>query len=143
MKSERQELVLDQKIKLEQILTELDEAKERLIRLDEMKNSGKIERQSVYDRLKGEYTEKYENCKTEIQEEGIRSTQWIQLLNREARTLEDALESTKVRVELGELSETEAETLKKEKEQRLNKCKSCALVLDSLVTDVRSKGVQI
>ncbi|MFX0060645.1 MAG: zinc-ribbon domain-containing protein [Candidatus Hermodarchaeota archaeon] len=143
LKAERQELVFDQTIRLEQLLAELTAAKERLARLEEMKHSGKIERQGVYDKLKEEYSEAYRKSQSEIRNEGIRSSQWARLLNHEAKTIEDEIESINVRVELGELSETEAEARNEEKSQRLEKCKSCAQVLNGIILEVRSAGVQI
>lgn len=111
LKEERANLP-EGKLPIEELSPEVVETQEKLQKIHEMKNSGRIEREQVYDRLVAEYESKIREFDSKIMAEKRKINVWLNMLEQELETAEDEIASLDVRRELGEVTGEEFQSRK-------------------------------
>ncbi|MFX0113298.1 MAG: zinc-ribbon domain-containing protein [Candidatus Hodarchaeota archaeon] len=102
----------DGKLPIEEFLPAVAENQEKLQKIHEMKKTGRIERDQVYERLVAEYDSKIREFESKIITEKRKINVWINMLEQELESSEDEIASLDVRRELGEVDAEEFKSRK-------------------------------
>ncbi|MFW9997625.1 MAG: zinc-ribbon domain-containing protein [Candidatus Odinarchaeota archaeon] len=92
----------------EDYIIDYKKASEKKQKLEEMKISGKISSEKVYEKLKREATAELDMLREKLVNEKFKMEHWSITLEDDVEALKEEIESTKVRSELGEISKEEA-----------------------------------
>ncbi len=91
--------------------------KERLEKLEEMKEAGKV-RESVYLRLKDEYSKNQSETDAHYQEQVILAREWLALLKAQYKAARDELSLLEARHAVGEVKDVDYKSRKENLENR-------------------------
>lgn len=91
--------------------------KERLEKLEEMKEAGKV-RESVYLRLKDEYSKNQSETDAQYQEQVILAREWLSLLKAQYKAARDELSLLEARYAVGEVKDADYKSRKENLENR-------------------------
>lgn len=97
-----------EKIPLEETMEELAEVDEKLTKLGEMYQQGKISHENVYQRLRQELLDKKEKLETSQEQEMANAKAWVHDLEREVQKLREEIDYLTAQVGMGEMAEEEA-----------------------------------
>ena len=115
LKSERKSLKMD-KIRIEILETEIKELNNKLDKLHIMYNEGKISHESVYNKLKGEYTTSLEDKKIEYEQLKKNVDHWLKVLELDVQKMKEDIDLTNTKADLGEIDKEVAESKQSELE---------------------------
>ena len=113
LRDERKSL-RSEKIPLEENFIILQSAQKKKEKLEEIRSQGKIERESVYQRLVDEFNTELEEADKAYTDQKFQANGWIKQLENDTHLLKDEAEIVVTRAELGEITQTEAKNRREE-----------------------------
>ena len=108
LKAERKSLKIE-KIALETLSVELKELQDKLDKLHIMYNEGKITHETIYTKLKKEYSDSYDLKKADYDKQLSNMVNWLKILEFDVQKMKEDIDILKVKANLGEINTGEAE----------------------------------
>ena len=132
LKTEKANLPAASSLPIENLLENQKKEHGRIEKLKTMQKAGKIESDSVYRKLQGEYNEKLKQIETDLQNERRKIRHWVTELEKDVKKLKEDRESLQVKAELEGLSNIESE--KEDLSKKITKRSVATKILRGLVS---------
>jgi hypothetical protein len=109
LRSERKSLKKD-KINIETLHDEIADLKDKLDKLHIMYNEGKISNESVYKKLKKEYTDSYNEKSKQYEQEVVNLKNWLDILALDVHKLKEEIDILTTKAGIGEIEQEDADS---------------------------------